>query len=145
MKKETIRCSECKYCGFLSSLRGTRNTFHCGHPDGSYINRYFMEHGIRKAPGFLGFGKPYSRKVPLKTSPAWCPLKQEKEGIHCERYCGIECVNGHCPIACRDELIERGMDVPKNCGDCPERRGCEDCAFNGTDICIKNQTDRNPQ
>ena len=86
MKKETIRCSECKYCGFLSSLRGTRNTFHCGHPDGSYINRYFMEHGIRKAPGFLGFGKPYSRKVPLKTSPAWCPLKQEKEGIHCERY-----------------------------------------------------------
>lgn len=79
MGKETIRCSGCGYCKSLPSQYGTRNGFICGHPDSAYINTYFKEHGLKKMPGFLGYGKPYSREVPLKTSPAWCPEKQAGE------------------------------------------------------------------
>lgn len=146
MEKETIRCSGCEHCGFLSPLRGSRNSFHCGHPDGSYINKYFREHGIRKMPGFLGYGKPYSREVPVKTSPAWCPRKQErhekeKQDMNCPQYLGVACIDGYCPRANRDEYLERGMDVPESCNDCPQNRGCEDCYFKGTKYCDKRDTD----
>ena len=43
---------------------------------------------------------------------------------------------GYCPIANREEYEERGYDVPKNCNDCYRYEGCEDCYFNGTDMCI---------
>ena len=41
-------------------------------------------------------------------------------GERCGNYCGVECINGYCPIALRDEYMERGMFL---------YRGCEDCYF----------------
>lgn len=55
----------------------------------------------------------------------------------CKRYCGITCINGLCPIANRDEYMERGYDIVHNCDECGWYNGCEDCYFNGTDMCIK--------
>lgn len=74
MSKEAIRCSECEHCKEFISWRNKRSEFSCEHPDQEYIGRYFKEHNIRKAEGFLNFGKP--GEVPLKTSPAWCPKKR---------------------------------------------------------------------
>lgn len=55
----------------------------------------------------------------------------------CKGYCGVTCVDGSCPIANREEYEERGYDVVKNCKDCPYYKGCEDCYFNGTEMCEK--------
>ncbi len=49
----------------------------------------------------------------------------------CGGYCGVACVDGHCPIANRDEYAERGYDIISNCDDCFYYRGCEDCCFDG--------------
>lgn len=54
----------------------------------------------------------------------------------CKGYCGLSCIDGTCPIANKEEYEERGYDVPKNCNDCYRYEGCEDCYFNGTDMCI---------
>lgn len=54
----------------------------------------------------------------------------------CERFSADECVNGHCPIANRDEYAERGMDVIESCSDCSVWKGCEACIFQGErDVC----------
>lgn len=45
-------------------------------PDVEYIRKYYKEHKIKKMEGFIGFGKPFSEAVPIKTSPAWCPKKK---------------------------------------------------------------------
>lgn len=60
----------------------------------------------------------------------------------CKGYCGITCVNGSCPIALADEYAERGMDVIRSCEDCCYYKGCEDCAFRGTDICISERSEK---
>ena len=54
----------------------------------------------------------------------------------CKGYCGLSCIDGTCPIANREEYEERGYDVPKSCRYCYRYEGCEDCYFNGTDMCI---------
>lgn len=53
----------------------------------------------------------------------------------CYRYCGVTCCNGNCPLANEEEYKERGIPVPKDCEECPNNYGCEDCAWNGTEKC----------
>lgn len=75
-KKQPIKCSDCEHCSGYRRIGNTRTHFFCKHPDQRYINDYFMQKGIRKMLGFLGFGAVHSDTVPLKTSPAWCPKKK---------------------------------------------------------------------
>ena len=48
----------------------------------------------------------------------------------CKDYVGVACVDGSCPIANRDEYLERCMDVISN---------CDDCALCGTKYCTKSE------
>lgn len=59
----------------------------------------------------------------------------------CKSYVGVSCVDGTCPIANRDEYIERGYDVVNDCNECHHYKGCEDCVFavQATENCPKNQ------
>lgn len=72
------KCSECEYCDGARLCGNTRSRFKCVHPDHKYIWEYFTTHRIKKMPGFLGFGERFSSKVPLKTSPAWCPKRRSE-------------------------------------------------------------------
>ena len=56
----------------------------------------------------------------------------------CERFTGIVCINGDCPIALAQEYAVRGMDVVKTCTECWFHTGCEDCAWQGTEYCEKH-------
>lgn len=75
--KQIIRCSECEFCKELRKIGNTRSEFVCAHPDEEHIRKYFEDHKIKKMPGFIGFSKAYSHEVPVKTSQAWCPKKEE--------------------------------------------------------------------
>lgn len=72
---DKIRCADCEYCREFRPVGNTRSNFTCKHPDHEYIRNYYKEHKIYKMEGFIGFGAKYSEKVPIKTSPAWCPKK----------------------------------------------------------------------
>ena len=54
----------------------------------------------------------------------------------CISYYGVACVDGRCPIAIyyADPEI---FDKKPSCKDCFYYKGCEDCCFNGTDMCKK--------
>lgn len=63
----------------------------------------------------------------------------------CSQYCGITCVDGHCPNAL-DDMDRRSdtdayaayhLDKKLSCSKCGYYRGCEDCYFAGTDMCTK--------
>lgn len=66
----------------------------------------------------------------------------------CKNYVGSACVDGTCPIANYNYYMDRGMlyfaeqysDV-KKCSQCSYYRGCEDCAFDGTEYCDKSRKD----
>ncbi len=77
---DKIRCADCEHCKGVRKMNNTRYEFSCEHPDESYIKNYFMTHKIKKMYGFLGFGKPFSKEAPIKTSPAWCPKKKQEGG-----------------------------------------------------------------
>lgn len=49
--------------------------------------------------------------------------------VRCRNYCGVSCVNGTCPIANRDEYIERDIPVVWDCDYCHYYEGCKDCYF----------------
>lgn len=72
---DKIRCADCEHCREFRPVGNTRSNFTCEHPDREYIRNYYKEHNIYKMEGFIGFGAKYSEKVPIKTSPAWCPKK----------------------------------------------------------------------
>lgn len=55
----------------------------------------------------------------------------------CSNYTGITCVDGNCPIARSEDYSEYGIDVPKNCKECSDYKGCEDCAWFGTELCAE--------
>lgn len=57
----------------------------------------------------------------------------------CKGYCGVTCVDGGCPMALRDEYAERGYDVTHSCDECAYYKGCEDCAFEDTEYCVKER------
>ena len=75
-KKQTIKCSECEHCHGLRPVGNTRTNFFCKHQDQRYIHDYFSTNRMKKMPGFLGYGSVNSDTAPLKTSPAWCPMKK---------------------------------------------------------------------
>ncbi len=56
---------------------------------------------------------------------------------YCTRYVGVTCIDGSCPIALRDEYIERGYDIIKSCKECPYYKGCEDSYFHGKEECVE--------
>lgn len=73
---DKIRCAECEFCICFSSMYCTRGKYNCKHPDYEHIAEYFKTHGLKKMPGFIGFGRS-DRYIPdIKTSPAWCPKKK---------------------------------------------------------------------
>ena len=55
----------------------------------------------------------------------------------CKGYCGVACIDGGCPIALKDEYMERGYDIVYSCDECNYCKGCEDCIFDGTEYCAK--------
>lgn len=55
----------------------------------------------------------------------------------CVNYVGIFCVNGLCPKANYDEYKETNIPLKQFCKHCLYYKGCEDCCFYGTDMCIK--------
>lgn len=57
--------------------------------------------------------------------------------MKCKRYLGVACIDGTCPMALSEEYEERCMDVIKSCEECHKYRGCEDCAWDGTEQCVK--------
>ena len=57
----------------------------------------------------------------------------------CKNYCGLACVDGTCPVANQEEYQERCIPVIWNCNDCHMYKGCEDCYFNGTEYCRKEE------
>ena len=59
--------------------------------------------------------------------------------MQCNKYVGVACVDGTCPIANREEYEERCIPVIKSCKGCFYYRGCEDCALNGTEYCKKEE------
>lgn len=62
--------------------------------------------------------------------------KNVKKKDRCERYVGITCVNGNCPIALAEEHEEYYSEI-KNCDDCCYYKGCEDCALYKSKYCIE--------
>ena len=55
----------------------------------------------------------------------------------CKGYCGVACVDGSCPIANFEEYADYDCIVVHNCNECHLYEGCDDCAFNGTTMCVK--------
>ena len=49
----------------------------------------------------------------------------------CPDYTGVACIDGTCPKAREEELLERCEDVPRGCGDCWYYEGCRDCYWSG--------------
>ncbi len=83
-KKKLLKCSECGYCCSYRPANGSRHKFFCKHPGQRFIYDYFARKGMRKMPGFLGSSPAGINKVPLKTSPAWCPERQDAAGTESE-------------------------------------------------------------
>ncbi len=76
-----MKCVNCKYAKtyYPISITGTRNRVMCSHPNQKYIYEYCRSHRVASMPGFIGYTKPFENEVTIKTSPRWCPLKQENE------------------------------------------------------------------
>lgn len=63
----------------------------------------------------------------------------------CSQYCGITCVDGHCPNALddmdrhsdTDAYAAYHLDKKISCSKCMYYKGCEDCCFVGTEMCTK--------
>lgn len=71
-----IRCKVCEYCYELKKTGNTKSAFYCNHPNQRYIEDYFKKKRMVKAPGFLNYGN-VGETVPIKTSPKWCPRKEQ--------------------------------------------------------------------
>lgn len=56
----------------------------------------------------------------------------------CKGYTGVTCVDGSCPIANREEYEEYGIPVTHSCNECAYYKGCEDCAWDGREECVKS-------
>lgn len=74
------KCRECEFCKITRFGSNTRSEVFCEHPNKDYIWEYCRKHNISKYPSFLGYTKKFSKECPVKTSPAWCPFKERKEG-----------------------------------------------------------------
>ena len=72
------RCKECAHCKQIGRQNSNVNTvgrkhYWCKHPIVRTLdNKVFGN----KAEGFIGFGENnYASPLVVKTSPRWCPLK----------------------------------------------------------------------
>lgn len=76
-----MKCINCKYAKtyYPIGINGMRNRVICEHPDQEYIYEYCRSHRVAAMPGFIGFTKPFSNELNIKTSPRWCPLKKESK------------------------------------------------------------------
>lgn len=52
----------------------------------------------------------------------------------CDRYVGAACIHTGCPV------IFAGAPKAENCKDCPANEGCKNCVLDGTEYCIKEDT-----
>ena len=71
------KCRDCKYLEARKKRSGSVG-YWCGHPDDKHVSKYFREHQLQKASGFLCYAAYYTLEPTIKTSPAWCPLKRRK-------------------------------------------------------------------
>jgi hypothetical protein len=56
--------------------------------------------------------------------------------MSCANYTGAACTDGTCPIALSEKYEDYGIPIPVDCNECSNYKGCcEDCIWNGTDIC----------
>ena len=74
-----MRCRECRYKKSVRGIHSTRYSCYCKHPNQDYIRHYYSKNNINRTLGFICFTKPYTMEMSIKTSPKWCPLKEEKE------------------------------------------------------------------
>jgi len=60
---------------------------------------------------------------------------------YCDKYVGVTCVDGNCPITLAREYPEiYGNDV-FICEDCYAYKGCEDCMFMLDEGCVQKMID----
>lgn len=53
----------------------------------------------------------------------------------CEKYVGLACIDGTCPMALSDVFEDMCIPLVSKCSDCFYYRGCEDCALADTEYC----------
>lgn len=77
------KCKTCEYMFqyFTQGAHPKRKAVWC-KGDEEYIEKYFNEHKINKAKGFIGFHNVYKKDFPVTKTPKWCPLNAIKhEGL----------------------------------------------------------------
>ncbi|MCG4526932.1 hypothetical protein [Intestinimonas massiliensis (ex Afouda et al. 2020)] len=85
MKKIPI-CRQCEYMKLIGRARitgnslpeGPRGDCMCEHPKAVETFERVLPHSPRMA-AFIGFTKPGEEYPNIKTSPRWCPLREEAE------------------------------------------------------------------
>ena len=82
----------CRYCGYMRItntakitgnnrlLKGPRGSCMCMHPDAVKTFTMVCPRSPRMA-AFIGYTAPGGHAPTIKTSPRWCPLCQNKEGV----------------------------------------------------------------
>lgn len=63
-------------------------------------------------------------------------MKKKNDG-YCSGYCGIACVDGSCPLFNMVKCIGKGKSVTHFCINCFYYKGCVDCCFFGTELCVE--------
>jgi len=85
MKKETPKCQTCYFMNLISRAKITSNNSHlggprgdcmCRHPDAVDTFKKVCPRSPRMA-GFIGYTAPGGNVPQIKTSPKWCPLRDE--------------------------------------------------------------------
>lgn len=54
----------------------------------------------------------------------------------CNGYCGVTCVHGQCSTTLNNKCNDLYGGYP-SCNDCIYYKGCDDCYFKDTDMCVK--------
>lgn len=70
MMKRTVRCSECEHKELLER-NGGANRYYCVHPKAQFVRSE-----CEPTPMICRTVR-HSTEMTVKTSPAWCPLKQQ--------------------------------------------------------------------
>lgn len=57
--------------------------------------------------------------------------------MKCERYLGVHCIDGSCPILLAEQFWKYDYEGPHSCEECWVYDGCKGCAWEDTSVCIK--------
>lgn len=85
MNKNAPACRTCYYMRLIGRanitgnnryLKGPRGDCHCKHPEALAAFQKVCPRSPRMA-GFIGFTAPGENVPQIKTSPKWCPLRDE--------------------------------------------------------------------